>query len=236
MQEKQALIVSEHEEQEKGFREGLLCRAQADGMTPPGPLGSAVFPAVDIVISGTVEFFMPARSGGNVWPAAEGAQGRAFVSVAGSLRSCGGGVAGQEAPGRALNSERIWKKSEESRRKLARVREYIFTHYSERITLETLAAFVSLTPNALGHLFRAHEGVSVPTFLEDTRLERAAALLRGTGRSITEISSAVGFTSAAYFCRRFRKAYGMTPGHYRLKEIRCASANEPPKGGDSAAL
>lgn len=105
------------------------------------------------------------------------------------------------------------------RQNLSFVRAYIFRHYAEHLTAEGLAALVSVTPHYLGRMFRLKEGVGFKAFLENTRLERAAALLRGTDRTVCSIARSVGFCDAAYFCRRFRKAYGTTPTTYR-KESR----------------
>ena len=112
------------------------------------------------------------------------------------------------------------------RRKLPEVRAYIQTHYREKITLNTLAAFAGAKPAELARIFLREVGVSVTGYLEDTRLERAAALLRGTERAVAAIAASVGFSGVSYFIRRFREAYGMTPGHYRMKSLRAEKANE----------
>ena len=101
------------------------------------------------------------------------------------------------------------------RRDLSYVRSYIFRHYPERLTVHALAALIGVTPTHLGRIFLKTEGVSLRTFIENTRLERAAALLRGTDRNVTAIAKEVGFVGGSYFCLRFKDAYGSTPGVYR---------------------
>ncbi|MGX8704319.1 MAG: helix-turn-helix domain-containing protein [Lachnospiraceae bacterium] len=95
------------------------------------------------------------------------------------------------------------------------VRSYIQCHYAERLTIKELAALIDTSPAYLGRMFHKKEGVSLRTFLENTRLDRAAALLRGTDRPVASIAREIGFGDESYFCRRFRTAYGKTPGDYR---------------------
>lgn len=100
---------------------------------------------------------------------------------------------------------------------LAYVRSYIFRYYAEPLTAEKLAALVSVTPHYLCRMFLLSEGIRIGDFLENTRLERAAALLRGTDLRIGKIARAVGFRDSTYFGRRFRAVYGVTPTEYRGK-------------------
>ena len=46
-------------------------------------------------------------------------------------------------------------------------------------------------------------------------MERAAALLRTTDRSVADICLAVGLTSVGSFTSRFGRTYGMSPTAYR---------------------
>lgn len=101
------------------------------------------------------------------------------------------------------------------RQDLAYVRSYISRHYAERLTVGALAALIRVTPPYLGRTFLRTEGISLRAFIENTRLERAAALLRGTDRPVRDVSGDVGFTDVSYFCLRFKNAYGRTPGNYR---------------------
>jgi AraC-like DNA-binding protein len=48
-------------------------------------------------------------------------------------------------------------------------------------------------------------------------LERAAALLRNTDRSVAEVCFSVGLQSVGSFTTSFTRAYGMSPTAYRAK-------------------
>ena len=56
------------------------------------------------------------------------------------------------------------------------------------------------------------------TFLRRLRLERAQALIREGGRTMAEISYAVGFNDPHYFSKIFKKEYGLTPSEFRTAQ------------------
>lgn len=78
-----------------------------------------------------------------------------------------------------------------------------------------LAQWLGLSPRHLSRLF-ADAGTSVPAFVAERRVARAAVLLRAPERrSVAEIAAACGFSSATYFNRVFVRHHGRTPGVFR---------------------
>ena len=63
--------------------------------------------------------------------------------------------------------------------------------------------------------FRRAFGETPHQYLLTRRLERAAALLRSTDRSVIEICFDVGLRNVDSFTSSFRRVYGMTPTAYR---------------------
>ena len=63
----------------------------------------------------------------------------------------------------------------------------------------------------LTRLFPSREFPSFGTFC----MERAKALLRESGLSITELALELGFSSPAHFSSRFRQLTGLTPSDWR---------------------
>jgi AraC-like DNA-binding protein len=72
-----------------------------------------------------------------------------------------------------------------------------------------------LSPAHFSRMFRRTFGEAPHQYLLTRRLERAAALLRHTDRSVTEICFAVGLGSVGSFLTSFRRIYGVSPGEYR---------------------
>jgi len=63
--------------------------------------------------------------------------------------------------------------------------------------------------------FRRAFGESPHAYLLTRRLERAAALLRTTDRSVVEVCLSVGLQSLGSFTTSFTRTYGMSPTAYR---------------------
>jgi AraC-like DNA-binding protein len=74
-----------------------------------------------------------------------------------------------------------------------------------------------MSPSHFSREFSSTFGESPHQYLLTRRLERAAALLRTTDRSVTEICFAVGWNSVGSFTTSFGRVFGLTPSAYRAK-------------------
>lgn len=81
-----------------------------------------------------------------------------------------------------------------------------------------MARAAGLSPSRFAHLFRAQVGLSPARWLERERLQRAAALLGATARSIADVAREVGFADPFYFSQRFRRHAGLPPGAWRVRQ------------------
>jgi AraC-like DNA-binding protein len=100
-------------------------------------------------------------------------------------------------------------------RHLLRARDLVDARYFEPLTVADLARAAALSPAHFSREFRRAFGEPPHRYLLTRRLERAAALLRNTDRSVAEICVAVGLSSVGSFTTTFRRVYGTTPLAYR---------------------
>src|SRR5438874_7252653 len=100
-------------------------------------------------------------------------------------------------------------------RHLVRAKDLADARYFEPLTVVDLARAARLSPAHFSREFRRTFGEAPHQYLLTRRLERAAALLRNTDRSVTEICFDVGLTSLGSFTTSFRRVYGATPTGYR---------------------
>ncbi len=100
-------------------------------------------------------------------------------------------------------------------RHLLRARDLADARYAEPLTVADLAAAAGLSQAYFSREFRRSFGESPHQYLLTRRLERAAALLRTTDRSVTEICFAVGLSSLGSFTTSFRRMFDTTPLAYR---------------------
>ncbi len=101
------------------------------------------------------------------------------------------------------------------RMELHQVKEYLDSHFLDKILLEDLARMFFVDKFYLSRIFKEAYGVTVIAYVEQKRITKAKSLLRFTDMTMDEIAAQVGMGNGNYFCRRFKKTEGMSPGCYR---------------------
>ena len=100
-------------------------------------------------------------------------------------------------------------------RHLLRAKDLADARYAETIGVDDMAAAAGLSRAHFSREFKAAFGESPHAYLLTRRLERAAALLRTTDRSVAEVCLDVGLTSVGSFTTSFRRMFDRTPTEYR---------------------
>src|SRR5436189_570741 len=102
-------------------------------------------------------------------------------------------------------------------RHLLRAKDLADARYFESLSVDDLAAAAGLSRAHFSREFRRAFGESPHTYLLTRRLERAAALLRTTDRSVADICLSVGLQSIGSFTTSFTRVYGRSPTAYRAE-------------------
>jgi AraC-like DNA-binding protein len=102
-------------------------------------------------------------------------------------------------------------------RHLLRARDLADSRYFEPLDVDDLAGAAGLSRAHFSREFRRAFGESPHAYLLTRRLERAAALLRNTDRSVADVCMSVGLQSVGSFTTSFKVAFGVTPTAYRAK-------------------
>ena len=100
-------------------------------------------------------------------------------------------------------------------RHLLRARDLIDARYRDPLDVPTIAGAARLSPAHFSREFRRAFGEPPHRYLLTRRLERAAALLRNTDRSVADICLAVGLRSVGSFTSSFTRTFGLSPTAYR---------------------
>jgi two-component system response regulator YesN len=101
------------------------------------------------------------------------------------------------------------------RHELSSAIQYIKSHLSEDLNVESIALKVKLSSSYLGHLFKKEVGVSIVDYILEQRMETAKIYLQTGQYRNYELASKVGFRSYSYFCTLFKKYSGLTPNEYK---------------------
>ena len=100
-------------------------------------------------------------------------------------------------------------------RHLLRAKDLIDARYREPLDVPALARAAHLSTAHFSREFRKAFGETPHQYLLTRRLERAAALLRSTDRTVSEICFTVGLRSVGSFTSSFGRAFGCSPLAYR---------------------
>jgi AraC-like DNA-binding protein len=102
-------------------------------------------------------------------------------------------------------------------RHLLRAKDLADARYFEHLGVDDMASAAGLSRAHFSREFRRAFGESPHAYLLTRRLERAAALLRTTDRSVADICLSVGWRSISSFTTSFTRTYGVSPTAYRAK-------------------
>jgi AraC-like DNA-binding protein len=100
-------------------------------------------------------------------------------------------------------------------RHLLRAKDLADARYAGEIEVDDMARAAGLSRAHFSREFKRAFGESPHAYLLTRRLERAAALLRTTDRSVSDICFSVGLRSLGSFTTSFARTYGLSPAAYR---------------------
>lgn len=92
---------------------------------------------------------------------------------------------------------------------------YIRKNYMEKLTLETVAKKIFISPFYLCHLFKEELHTTFIEFLTKIRVEAAKKLLLESDLPLAQIALEVGYPDQSYFTKVFKKAEQVTPKIFR---------------------
>ncbi len=95
--------------------------------------------------------------------------------------------------------------------------QYMSKNYSQHLTINSVSAYIGLSPGYFSTLFRQTVGISFREHLNWIRVEESKFLLLNRKLTLAEIALAMGFPDQSYYCKVFKRTVGITPGQYQYK-------------------
>lgn len=83
-------------------------------------------------------------------------------------------------------------------------------------SLEDLGRKIGCSHFYLSRIFSTQTGQTIPQYLRQLRMDKAAELLRSGKFNVTEVALEVGYSSLSHFSQAFQETFGCCPGLYPL--------------------
>ncbi|NJL20344.1 MAG: helix-turn-helix transcriptional regulator [Leptolyngbyaceae cyanobacterium SM1_3_5] len=103
-----------------------------------------------------------------------------------------------------------------SAKKLQCALEFIQANLAGQLSLEAIAAELSMSQYHFCKLFKQSIGVSPWQYVIWQRVERAKMLLKNREMAIADVALACGFSNQTHLNKQFQKWVGLTPNAYRM--------------------
>lgn len=101
--------------------------------------------------------------------------------------------------------------------KIYTITNYIHAHYSEPLSLNSIAEAFFMSPYYLSHQFKEVTGYTVVQYIQMTRIKNVQYLLLNSDMKISDICDQAGFSSFSQFNRIFRKFCKVSPSDYKAQ-------------------
>ena len=98
-----------------------------------------------------------------------------------------------------------------ARERVERTTAILRSHLSDPPDIEGLGAQVGCSSFYLSRLFSKEMGMTIPQYVRQIRMERAAELLLGGRHNVTEAAMEVGYSSLSHFSKAFCTTIGCCP-------------------------
>lgn len=101
--------------------------------------------------------------------------------------------------------------------KLSEITSYMKQHYSQSITLESVAEEFGFSSTYLSRMFKRYANVNYKTYLLNLRTEYGRREMINTDHSLNDIAVNNGFPNSRAYAKAFFKRYGCLPSEYRRR-------------------
>ncbi|MGO4547065.1 response regulator [Paenibacillus sp. 2TAB23] len=98
---------------------------------------------------------------------------------------------------------------------LGTIIQYIVDHLDGDLSVTKLAEQVYLNPDYLSRMFKQSKGLTITEYIAALKVQKAKEMLSDPRMLVQDIAKTLGFTSAGYFSRFFKKETGQTPQEFR---------------------
>ena len=99
------------------------------------------------------------------------------------------------------------------------VEEFCRQNFARPIGVADMARVANMSRFHFTRLFQKAWGISPGRYLALVRMEQARNLVRNGELTVKDLAQRCGFSTANYFCKAFRKHFGVPPGGFKLRTL-----------------
>lgn len=99
--------------------------------------------------------------------------------------------------------------------RMSQIRSFVNCNYAREISIDEVIAHIGMNKSAFCTFIKKETGETFTNYVNNIRLSLAAEVLKESDLHISEIGASVGIPDTPYFCRLFKKKFGVTPSEYR---------------------
>jgi two-component system response regulator YesN len=101
---------------------------------------------------------------------------------------------------------------------LGQIISYILYNPESDLRLKSLSENLHINKSYLSTVFIAQTGIRFVDYITNIKLMRGAWLLKNTDMKVSEIALRLDYKDTAYFSKKFRQMFNITPSEYRLPD------------------
>lgn len=94
------------------------------------------------------------------------------------------------------------------------MKKYIHEHIREHLSLNEVAAVFGISPSYLSQLFSKYNETGFSEYINISKINEGKRLLDEENLKVYEVAEMLGFESAFYFSKVFKKVEGVSPTEY----------------------
>lgn len=113
----------------------------------------------------------------------------------------------------------IYTKRDNTPKIVDKIKKYIDGNYNKNISNKEIGDVFGYHPNHINRLFKTYIQMSIHEFITDIRLTKAITMISKTDLTIGQIGELCGFSSDAYFIKKFKEKYGISPLKFRNQKF-----------------
>lgn len=111
------------------------------------------------------------------------------------------------------------RKEKRSDKLVYMAKRYIHEHYKEKLALSDIADYLKISSGYLSSTFSRYMNRTVSDYIAEVKIEHAKELIDSGQYLFYEIADQLGFESAYYFSKVFKKVTGMSPKDYKYSQM-----------------